>query len=232
MSNPNPHDEPAHHPSADDALQPQAPEFIETPEVAPLSPEREHFPTWLYLICGIALFFAGSSFTGLQIFGQGLLDQGAGGPVPTASAASASAAPATPLDIGKKLYAGNCANCHQGTGEGQPGQYPSLVGSEWVLGNKKRLSAIMLAGLSGAVTVKGSTYSTQAMPGWAGVFTDEKLADIMTYIRATWGNTANAVTSDEVAAARTQFTPHLTAPYCEADLLGIAPHGPDPSDKK
>lgn len=229
MSNQNPHVESLPHPSGDDAIQPKAPDFIETPDVAPLSTEREHFPTWLYLICGVALFFAGSSFTGLQIFGQGLLDQGPGGPVLASAPAPEKPNPAA---IGKSLYNGNCANCHQGTGEGQPGQYPPLVDSEWVKGDKKRLAAIMLAGLSGPVTVKGASYSTQAMPGWAGVFTDEKLAAIMTYIRSTWGNTANEVKPDEVAAARTQFGAHLSAPYCEADLLGIAPHGPDPSDKK
>jgi hypothetical protein len=70
------------------------------------------------------------------------------------------------------------------------------------------------------------------MPGWSGNFTDEKLADIMTYVRATWGNTAGAVDPGEVTSARAKFGPHLAAPYSEADLLKIAPHGPDPTDKK
>ena len=232
MSYQNPHVESPPTPSGNDAIQPTAPDFVETPEVTPLSPEHEPMPVWLYLICGVALFLAGSSFTGFQIFGQGLMDQGPGGPVLAGASSSAAEAPATPLEIGKKLYGGNCANCHQGSGEGQPGQYPPLVGSEYVLGSKERLAAIMLAGLSGTVTVKGSTFSTQVMPGWAGVFTDEKLAAIMTYLRATWGNTANAVSPDEVSAARTKFTSHLAAPFSEADLLKIAPNGPDPSDKK
>ena len=45
----------------------------------------------------------------------------------------------------RKLYSGNCANCHQASGAGQPGSYPPLAGSEWVLGSKERLAAIMLA---------------------------------------------------------------------------------------
>jgi mono/diheme cytochrome c family protein len=90
----------------------------------------------------------------------------------------------------------------------------------------------MLAGVSGSITVKGTAFSTQVMPGWAGIFTDEKLAAIMTYIRASWGNTAGAVKPEEVAAARTKVGSHLTAPFSEADLLQIAPHGPDPSDTK
>jgi mono/diheme cytochrome c family protein len=232
MSKQNPQLESPPHPSGDDAIQPKAPDFVETPDVAPLSTEHESLPIWLYLICGFALFFTGSSFTGFGIFGGGLLDQGAGGPALAGGGQAAVQAPASPLDIGKKLYGGNCANCHQSSGAGAPGSYPPLVDSEYVLGSKERLAAIMLAGISNTLTVKGSVYGSQVMPGWAGVFTDEKLADIMTYIRASWGNTANAVKPEEVAAARTKFTSHLAAPYCEADLQKIAPDGPDPSDKK
>ena len=53
----------------------------------------------------------------------------------------------------------------------------------------------------------------------------------MTYIRGTWGNTAGAVTPDEVNAAKTKCTGQTTA-WTEAGLLGIAPHGADPTDKK
>src|SRR5471032_2952262 len=120
MSLQNPHVESPPTPSGDDAIQPNAPDFIETPEVAPLSLEREPMPVWLYLLCGFALFLAGSSFTGFGIFGQGLLDQGPGGPV-LAGASQQAEAPATPMELGKKVYGGYCANCHQGTGEGQPG---------------------------------------------------------------------------------------------------------------
>jgi mono/diheme cytochrome c family protein len=232
MSHQNPQVESPPPPSADEAIQPNAPDFIETPEVAPLSLEREPLPVWLYFLCGFALFLVGSSFTGFGIFGHDLLDQGPGGPVLASASQATPEVAATPMDIGKKLFGGNCANCHQASGEGQPGSYPPLAGSEWVLGSKERLAAIMLAGVSGPITVKGATFGTQAMPGWAGIFTDEKLADIMTYLHASWGNTAGAVKPEEVAAARAKFASHLAAPYSEADLLKIAPHGPDPSDTK
>jgi len=232
MSQQNPQLESPPLPSGDEAIQPNAPDFIETPEVAPLSQEREPLPVWLYLLCGFALFLAGSSFTGFGIFGRDLLDQGPGGPSLAGGSQATAEVAASPADIGKKLYGGNCANCHQDTGEGQPGSYPPLVGSEWVCGSKERLAAIMLAGISGSITVKGETFSTQVMPGWAGNFTDEKLADIMTYLRSSWGNTDNAAKAEEVAAARAKFASHLGAPFSEADLLKIAPHGPDPTDKK
>jgi len=232
MSHQNPQVESPPTPSPDEAIQPNAADFVETPEVAPLSLEREPMPVWLYIVCGFALFLAGSSFSGFGIFGSGLLDEGPGGRALTGGSKAVAETPATPMDIGKKLYGGNCANCHQASGEGQPGTYPPLVGSEWVLGSKDRLAAILLGGVSGPITAKGVTFSTQVMPGWSGNFTDEKLADIMTYIRATWGNTAGAVEREDVGAARAKFASHLGTPYSEADLLKIAQHGPDPSDKK
>jgi mono/diheme cytochrome c family protein len=230
MSTQNPHVESPHEATGDEAIQPTSPDFIEMPEVPALNMENEPMPVWLYIICGLALFLAGSSFTGFEVYGRNMLDQGPGGPI--ASNVAPPAAPPTAAELGKSLYNGNCANCHQTSGEGQPGSYPPLAGSEWVLGNKKRLAAIMLAGASGPITVKGGSFGTQVMPGWAGVFTDEKLADITTYLRATWGNSANPVTPEEIAAARSACQAHMSSPYSEADLLGIAPQGPDPSDKK
>jgi hypothetical protein len=53
----------------------------------------------------------------------------------------------------------------------------------------------------------------------------------MTYIRTSFGNSAGAVQPADVTAARTKFNAQANA-YCQADLLGIAPNGPDPSDKK
>jgi len=230
MSKQNPHVESPPTPSGEDAIQPTAPDFIETPEVAPLSADREPLPVWLYLLCGFTLFLVGSSFTGFGIFGRDMLDQGPGGPLASASQ-SATEAPATPMDLGKRIYGGNCANCHQASGAGQPGAYPPLVGSDYVLGSKERLAAILLKGVQGSLTVKGASFGTQVMPAQEMVLTPEKLANLMTYIRGSWGNTANAVSTDEVNAAKTKFASQ-SASWTEADLLKIAPNGPDPSDKK
>jgi mono/diheme cytochrome c family protein len=232
MSNQNPHLESPPQPTGEEAIQPTSPDFIETPEVPPLSAQREPMPIWLYLICGFALFMAGSSFTGLGNFSQGMLDQGAGGPAMTVHHDLTAQVATNPMDIGKALYGGNCANCHQGSGAGEPGSYPPLIASEWVMGSKERLAAIMLHGISGSLSVKGDTYSTQVMPGWAGNFTDEKMAAIMTYIRGTWGNTMSQVSADEVSKARAKFASHGDSPFTEAELMKIAPNGPDPSDKK
>jgi len=231
MSHQNPQVESPTQPSPDSAIQPNAPDFIETPEVAPLSFEREPLPVWLYLLCGFALFLAGSSFTGFGSFGRDLLDQGPGSPALASASQKKPEAAASPMDLGKKIYNGNCANCHQASGEGQPGTYPPLVDSEWVRGSKERLAAILLKGIQGPITVKGATFGTQVMPAQESILTPEKIANLMTYIRGSWGNTDGPVTVDEVNAAKTKFAPHSAA-WSEADLLQIAPHGADPTDKK
>lgn len=231
MSHENPELVSPQPPDPDEAIQPNSPDFRETPDLEPFSDLREHFPVWLYLVCGIALFLAGSSFTGFQSFGRGLLDQGPGGPA-IPSSTKAAAVPLTPAQAGQKLYGQNCASCHQASGVGQPGSYPPLAGSEWVTGSKERLALILLAGVSGPITVKGATFSTQVMPGWAAAFSDDKMADIMTYLRSSWGNTANAATADEVAAARAKFGSTMGSPCSESQLMQVAPHGPDASDKK
>jgi mono/diheme cytochrome c family protein len=203
-----------------DPVQPTAPDFIETPDV-PSAPATEStaIPVWVYVACGIALFLAGSSFTG---FHPGLYDSGPGAAIIASTGPAVAAAPLDPLALGKQIYSGNCANCHQATGEGQPGSYPPLAGSEWVLGDKTDLYAIMLHGLQGPLTVKGGAYGSMQMPGWSTALSDEKIADVMTYIRASWGNTGDAVKPDDVSAARAKFASHNDA-YTEADLEKLTP---------
>jgi len=217
-------------PDPHEAIQPNSPDFRETPDIAPFSDLREHFPVWLYLVCGVALFLAGSSFTGFQTFGRDMLDQGAGTPMVAASATQAEA-PLSPAQIGAKVYGQNCASCHQAAGTGQPGMYPPLANSEWVNGSKQRLAAILLKGLQGPLTVSGGSYGAQVMPAWEAAIPPDKLADLLTYLRASWGNTTGPVTEDEVTAAKTKFTAQ-TGAYTQEQLLSIAPNGPDPTDKK
>jgi len=234
MSNTNNHNpelQPPPHPDPVAAIQPDAPDFVETPEVAPLSSEKESLPMWLYLVCGFALFMAGSSFTGFSSIGRGLYDQGPGGPTLASSKTQDVVEDTNPMVVGKKIYGGKCANCHQPTGEGQPGKYPPLVDSPWVIGSKTRLAAILLKGIDGPLNVKDACYTGQVMPAQETLLNPEQMVNLMTYIRGSWGNTANAATADDVSQAKTKFGSQTTS-WTEAGLLGIAPHGPDPSDKK
>jgi mono/diheme cytochrome c family protein len=109
-----------------------------------------------------------------------------------------------PVLLGKEVY-GTCLQCHQATGKGIPGSYPPLVGSEYVLGDERRLAAILLNGLNGELTVLGQKYNSQ-MPAWGPTKTDEEIAAVLTHVRSTWGNKAPAVKEELVAAVRKEVT--------------------------
>ncbi|MBY4597255.1 cytochrome c [bacterium BD-1] len=111
--------------------------------------------------------------------------------------AATDSAPA-PAD-GAALYATHCVACHQASGAGLPGVFPPLSGSEWVLGDEDTLLQILLHGVSGQISVAGTTYQG-SMPAFGERFSDEEIAALATHLRASWGNTAAAV--DAAAAAR------------------------------
>ena len=114
------------------------------------------------------------------------------------------------IDAGKEVYmkaaagGGMCFTCHQPNGEGMAGQFPPLAGSDWVLGDKERLIKISMYGLIGEIEVNGVKYNNvMAPPGIPpGSLTDEQIANVLTYIRNDWGNSASAVSAEEVAAVR------------------------------
>jgi len=114
------------------------------------------------------------------------------------------------IDTGKEIYmkaapgGGMCFTCHQQNGEGLAGQFPPLAGSDWVLGNKERLIKISMYGLMGEIEVNGVKYNNvMAPPGIPpGSLTDDQIANVLTYIRNDWGNSASAVSAEEVATVR------------------------------
>ena len=213
----NPRAESPAPPPKNATVQPDAPDFIEIPDV-PVAPgaDKEPLPWWLYLICGAALFLAGSSFAGFHE--NELYDEGPGAPMVASTGPAGPAVAQNPMDMGKAVFSGNCANCHQASGVGQPGSYPPLGGSDYVTGDKTTLACIMLHGLQGPVTVEGGEYGAQQMPGWATVLNDDKLAAVMTYIRASWGNSADPVKPEEVSAARAKFAGQTDA-YTKDSLM-------------
>ena len=125
------------------------------------------------------------------------------------------------MNEGKKVY-NNCIACHQASGLGIPGQFPPLVGSEWVDGGSKRMGAILIHGINGPFKVGGQTYN-QLMPAWNNL-NDEKIAQVATYVRRTFGSLPEGedgvVTTEMIKSAREEFKDH-SAPYTEAELLAI-----------
>jgi mono/diheme cytochrome c family protein len=106
---------------------------------------------------------------------------------------------------GAAIFAGNCAVCHQAAGTGLPGVFPPLAGSSWVGGRDAALVQILLHGVQGALTVKGTTYNS-AMPAFGSQLSDAQIAAVLTYIRSQWGNKAAAVNPTFVSAQRAATT--------------------------
>jgi mono/diheme cytochrome c family protein len=96
-------------------------------------------------------------------------------------------------------------NCHQPDAKGLPKIYPPLAGSEWVNGDKAAPIKMLLHGLAGPITVKGEPFGTgNPIPMPPSGLDDQKIADVLTYVRANFGNTASAITADEVRMLREQ----------------------------
>jgi nitrite reductase (NO-forming) len=123
-------------------------------------------------------------------------------PVATAAAA-AQAGTLTLADqvkAGEALFAGTCSTCHQPDGKGMPGVFPPLAQSDYLAKDNAALIKIVLNGLSGPVTVNGQDYNSVMPP--MSQLADDEVANILTYVRNSWGNAGGTVTADEVAKAR------------------------------
>ena len=196
--------------------------------------QREHsvgtpgavpMPLWLMALCGVAIFWAGTSFSGgfgTSYFGADNYSVHPGEGVSTTSAAGgeAGAAPSE-VDLGKTFFSQNCVVCHQANAMGVPNTYPPLAKSEYINGGSRRLGMILLKGLQGPVTVEGHQFNG-AMPSWEKTLTDKKIAAILTYVREDFGNTAGPITPEQIADARKEFAGHPDS-WSEADLKAVPP---------
>jgi cytochrome c oxidase subunit 2 len=94
--------------------------------------------------------------------------------------------------MGEKVYAANCAGCHQAKGEGMPPVFPALDGSKMVNGPKQAQIDIVMNGKAGT-----------AMPAFGNQMSDTDIAAVITYTRNAWSNKAGDVTqSSEIKALR------------------------------
>jgi mono/diheme cytochrome c family protein len=177
----------------------------------------EPVPFWLIGLFGVLLFWGGwylAEFSGG--FRADVLD-----PRPEARfpGRAAAAVPPDPVALGRKLFTANCVSCHQQGGQGVPGQYPPLAGSEWVVGAPARLKRILLHGLSGEVVVKGATYDGN-MAAFGARLTDERIAAVLTFLRQEWGNDAEPIPPESVAATR-EATRERRQPWSAGELLAV-----------
>jgi mono/diheme cytochrome c family protein len=138
-------------------------------------------------------------------------------PAPVAGGQSGKAPAAKDsLAAGEQVYKTVCVACHQPNGLGLPNVFPPIAKTEYVIGDPKRFAAMVLKGVVGPITVDGKLY-TNMMPGQEALLTDEKIAAVLTYVRASFGNQAPAVSAELVKSARAEFAERKT-PWTEAEL--------------
>jgi len=145
------------------------------------------------------------------VWGEGAVAQGGGAPVQSGgtSAKNGNAPVQTGLAAsvarGKQVYLTQCLACHQVDAAGVQGMNPPLIKTKFVLGDKPTLVKIVLNGMTGAVDINGDTYHNVMAPH--SELPDQQIADVLTYVRNSFGNKASAVTAAQVKAIRAANKP-------------------------
>ena len=110
---------------------------------------------------------------------------------------------AQPFDLkssiqrGKPIYEAQCLSCHMPEGEGLEGVFPPLAKSPH-LASKEKLVKTILQGMRGIIVVEGKEYNGE-MAGLS--LTDQETADVINYIRNSFGNKAPSVQPKEIQPA-------------------------------
>jgi mono/diheme cytochrome c family protein len=108
------------------------------------------------------------------------------------------------MTAGREIYADRCSACHMPNGEGVSRLFPKLSTAPLVNANDPAsLVRVVLAGSKADGTQAAPT--GPAMPSFAWNLSDENVADVLTFVRNSWGNAAPAVKGSDVEALRTRL---------------------------
>lgn len=106
------------------------------------------------------------------------------------------------IERGARGYAEHCADCHGERGEGKAPGYPALAGNR-ALTMRSAVNPIRAVLYGGYAPGTAGNPAPLGMPPYHAAFTDQEIAEILGYVRGSWGNAARAVTPHEVARQRT-----------------------------
>ncbi|MEK6314737.1 MAG: cytochrome c [Burkholderia gladioli] len=106
-----------------------------------------------------------------------------------------------PANAGAWLYLNNCSACHRSDGAGAMPTFPGLAGNAAVLGaNPDSLIHLVLSGSHMPSTSRAPT--PLAMPAFGWRLSDAQVAEVLSFVRASWGNRASAVSAEAVSRVR------------------------------
>ncbi|HAM72005.1 MAG TPA: nitrite reductase, copper-containing [Verrucomicrobiales bacterium] len=107
------------------------------------------------------------------------------------------------IEKGKAIYMQTCFVCHMAGGEGIAGQIPPLAKSDFLASlTKEDYIRGVLLGRQGQIVVNGKTYNGIMTP--LNYLTDEQIANVLTYVRNSFGNSGEPVTVQEVTRIRAE----------------------------
>lgn len=115
------------------------------------------------------------------------------------------------IEKGKKVFLQTCFVCHQADGQGIPGQIPPLARSDYLMADKKRSVRIVLQGQTGKLKVNNKTYNGTMIP--LDYLSDENVANVLTYVRNSFGNSGDPVSVEEVQRIRSEAPPPAANPF-------------------
>ncbi|ARV15682.1 c-type cytochrome [Polaribacter sp. SA4-12] len=101
---------------------------------------------------------------------------------------------------GRLIYSLECAECHEGDGKGMRGAIPPLANADYLMKDTDKGILAVLKGVSGRVKVNGINYYG-TMVG-LGKLSNKQVADVMNYIRNSWGNKGEIVKPEDIARLR------------------------------
>jgi mono/diheme cytochrome c family protein len=106
---------------------------------------------------------------------------------------------------GQQLYTRICVSCHMPNGQGLAGINPPLAGSEWLTKDSSVPIRIVLHGLMGEIEVAGSKYNGVMSP-WGSQMSDQEVANVLNYVRSSWGNKSDVeLTAEMVKEQRDKY---------------------------
>jgi nitrite reductase (NO-forming) len=114
------------------------------------------------------------------------------------------------MAAGRQVYLRTCFVCHQPEGRGVPGQIPPLAKSDYLLADPERAIRIVLGGQTGEIVVNRKTYSGVMVP--LAFLSDAEVADVLTYVFNSFGNSGPVVTPAEVGRVRATLSGPAAGP--------------------
>lgn len=103
---------------------------------------------------------------------------------------------------GKDVYSTACVACHQADGKGLEKIFPPLAKSDYLMADKKRSIKQVINGATDPITVNGVKYTTPMIG--LGTLSDQEVADVLNYVRNSWGNKGEIVKVEEVKKVRSK----------------------------